>query len=79
VLFVLALFPVPSRFESVQTAVGLIILGTAVFLGVRGARTGRGISKAIAWLSLGVLFLWMLAVFIVGAMSIVQLMAESHR
>jgi hypothetical protein len=79
VLFVLALIPVPKRFESVETFVGLTILGTAVVLGASGVRMGRGIGKGGAWLSLGVLFLWVLAVFVVGGMEIVHSMAGSHR
>ncbi len=65
VLFVLALVPVPNRFESVETVLGLVILGTAVVLGIRGVRNGRRIARAGAWLSLGVLFLWVLAVRVV--------------
>jgi hypothetical protein len=78
-LFVLALFPVHNRFELFEKAVGFVILGTAVFFGVRGIRIERGIGKGVAWLSLGVLFLSVLVVFVLGAISIVRSMAESHR
>jgi VIT1/CCC1 family predicted Fe2+/Mn2+ transporter len=77
-LFVLAPLPVPKRFESFETAVGLVVLAAAIILGVRGIRIGRGISKAGAWLSLGVLFLWMLATFVVGGLNLVHSVAESR-
>jgi hypothetical protein len=79
VLFLLALLPVPKRLESAETILGLVILGTAVVLGLRGVRKGRKIAKAGAWLSLGVLFLWVLAVCVVSATSIAHSTAASHR
>ena len=75
-LIVLALLPISERFESNQTAVGLVTLASAIILGVRGTRIGHGKSRCAAWVSLGILLLWVVVTFVVSGINIV---AESNR
>lgn len=54
-------------------AVAFVVLAIAIRLGVRGIRLERGLGRVAAYVSLAVLFLWVMAALVVAGINLVHI------